>query len=123
MKKSLALLIATTGITAVLAMPAWSAVQASLDFTAKAAELTSQVLQDTSNLIYVSDNDDDDDDNGRRRSKHDDDDEGEGDDDDGDDCDDDQTCSGAANPAPAGNVAPPKNGLFGDGKGPKVDVN
>ncbi len=125
MKKSLALLIATTGLTAVLAMPAWSAVQASLDFATKAAELTSQVLQDTSNLIYVSDNDDDDDedddeDNGRRRSKHDDDD---GDDDDGDDCDDDKKCSGAANPAPAGDVTPPKNGLFGDGKAPKVDVN
>jgi hypothetical protein len=116
MKKSLALLIATTGLTAVLAMPAWSAVQASLDFAAKAAELTSQVLQDTSNLIYVSDNDDDDDDNGRRRSKHD-------DDDDGDDCDDDKKCSGAANPTPAGQVTPPKNGLFGDGKAPKVDVN
>lgn len=37
--------------------------------------------------------------------------------------DDDDDDGGARNPAPAGTVAPPKNGLFGDGAAPKVKVN
>ena len=63
----------------------------------------------------------------------DDDDEGEDDDDDDDDCedddedegdDDDDGCGkGAKNPAKSGTVTPPKNGIFGDGKAPKVVTN
>ena len=47
------------------------------------------------------------------------------DDDDDDDCDDDDDdCRGGArNPAPAGTVAPPQNGLFGNGAPPQVQVN
>ncbi len=30
---------------------------------------------------------------------------------------------GAGNPAPAGTVAPPQNGLFGNGAPPQVQVN
>ncbi|MRU14380.1 PepSY domain-containing protein [Roseovarius sp. A21] len=37
--------------------------------------------------------------------------------------DDDDDEGGARNPAPAGTVAPPQNGLFGDGAPPKVQVN
>ena len=34
------------------------------------------------------------------------------------------TCRGGArNPAPAGTVAPPQNGLFGNGAPPQVQVN
>ena len=124
MKQIFALLIATTGLTAVLAIPAWSAIQESHDTALQSAALTSDIPQDSSLLIYVSDNDDDDDDNDNdegnsQRSKHDDDDD-EGDD---DDCDEGKTCSDSLNPAPAGDTTPPDNGLFGDGKAPKVDVN
>ncbi|AQS47357.1 hypothetical protein BMG03_05760 [Thioclava nitratireducens] len=49
------------------------------------------------------------------RSEHDDDDE--------EDDDDDDYGASARNPAPAGTVAPPKNGLFGNGAPPKVQVN
>lgn len=44
----------------------------------------------------------------------------------GEECDDDEeTCppQGRANAAPAGTVAPPANGLFGDGKAPKASMN
>lgn len=51
-------------------------------------------------------------------AKHDDDD-GDGDDDE----DDDDAGRGARNPAPAGSVAPPQNGLFGNGAAPQVQVN
>jgi hypothetical protein len=44
-------------------------------------------------------------------------------DDDGDKDDDDDGAGAASNPAPAGTVAPPVNGLFGDGPGPRVKVN
>lgn len=37
--------------------------------------------------------------------------------------DDDRGGTGAANPAPAGTVAPPQNGLFGTGTPPQVQVN
>ncbi|SHM75591.1 hypothetical protein SAMN05443432_1154 [Roseovarius litoreus] len=37
--------------------------------------------------------------------------------------DDDDDRRGARNPAPAGSVAPPQNGLFGNGAAPKVQVN
>ena len=47
------------------------------------------------------------------------------DDDDDDDCDDDDDdCRGGArNPAPAGTVDPPQNGLFGNGAPPQAQVN
>jgi hypothetical protein len=37
--------------------------------------------------------------------------------------DDDDDRRGARNPAPAGTVAPPQNGLFGNGAPPQVQVN
>ena len=36
---------------------------------------------------------------------------------------DDDWRGGARNPAPAGTVAPPQNGLFGNGAPPQVQVN
>ncbi len=71
---------------------------------------------------------DDDDEGGRARYRR----EDHGDDDsharyrwedDDDDDDDDDGPGGARNPAPAGTVAPPQNGLFGKGAPPKVKVN
>jgi hypothetical protein len=59
----------------------------------------------------------------RRRHDDDDDDDDDHDDDDDDDCEDDDCRGGAGNPAPAGSVAPPQNGLFGNGAPPQVQVN
>jgi len=39
------------------------------------------------------------------------------------DHEDDDARGGARNPAPAGTVAPPQNGLFGNGAPPQVQVN
>lgn len=39
------------------------------------------------------------------------------------DYEDDDDRGGAGNPAPAGTVAPPRNGLFGNGAPPQVQVN
>lgn len=44
-------------------------------------------------------------------------------DDDEDDDDDDDDRGAARNPAPAGTVTPPQNGLFGSGAAPKVQMN
>ncbi len=124
MKKTLALLIATTGLTAVLAGPALSAMQASLENVAQSAEWNTDAPQDASANILASDNDDDENEgNHRNRSGHDDDENGDDDDDDDDGCDDEKNCTGSRNPARAGDASPPENGLFRDGKAPKVDVN
>ena len=121
MKKTLAILIATTGLTAILALPSWSAVQAEVGVPSM--QDTSVAEQNASPLTQVSDNDDGEDDDNEggehRGSKHDDDDDGED-----DDCDDDNSgCARGKNPDRAGSVAPPDNGLFGDGDAPKVNVN
>jgi hypothetical protein len=123
MKKTLTLLVASTALTAAIGVPAWSAMQAPADVLRPVAALfddSSQAMP----LVLASDDDDDDDDDrwrdGSRRGHDDDDD----DDDDCDDDDDDDDCSGGArNPAPAGTVAPPQNGLFGNGAPPQVQVN
>jgi hypothetical protein len=65
-------------------------------------------------LLQVSGEDDDHRRDGRRDRHHEEDD---------DDDDDDGPRGGQRNPAPAGTVAPPKNGLFGTGTPPKVQVN
>ena len=119
MKKTLLLLVASTALTAAIGVPAWSAMHAPADggnlpFTALFEE-----GEKTTPLVLASDDDED-----RRlrdgsRRGHDDD-----DDDDDEDCDDDDDCRGSApNPAPAGTIAPPQNGLFGNGAPPQVQVN
>jgi hypothetical protein len=121
MKKTVLLLLASTALTAAIGVPAWSAMHAPADggnlpFTALFEE-----GEQTMPLVLASDDDDGD----RRlrdgsRRGHDDDDY----DDDCEDDDDDEDCrGGASNPAPAGTVAPPQNGLFGNGAPPQVQVN
>jgi hypothetical protein len=61
-------------------------------------------------------------DDGHRRDRHHDEDDDDEDDDDEDEDDDEGRATGV-NPAPAGTVAPPANGLFGDGAPPRVQVN
>ncbi len=113
MKKTLTLLVASTALTAAIGVPAWSAMQAPSDVLRPVPALFDDAPK-TMPLVLASDDDDDDRWRGGSRRGH--------DDDDDDDCDDD--CQGGArNPAPAGTVAPPQNGLFGNGAPPQVQVN
>lgn len=111
MKKTLTLLVASTALTAAIGVPAWSTMRVSggegLWPLAAHFDEGTQALP----LVRVSDDDDDDDRDDRD------------DDDDDDDEDDDDDRGGARNPAPAGTVAPPQNGLFGTGTAPQVKVN
>lgn len=115
MRKTLTLLLASTALTAAISLPAWSAMW---NPATPEDRTIAAVLDDGEPalpLIRVSDDDDDDGD--RRRPGH------GRDDDDDDDEDDDNRGRAARNPAPAGTVAPPQNGLFGNGAPPQVKVN
>ena len=124
MKKTLAILAATTALTAVIALPAYSGFFGAASGEGGFTRLLSEHGKGPAHLRLASDDDDRRD---YRRSRHDDDRRGYGrsrhDDDDDDDDDDGGRYGARANPAPAGTVAPPKNGLFGNGAGPKVQVN
>ncbi len=123
MKKTLTLLVASTALTAAIGVPAWSAMQASADGVLRPVAALFDDASQAMPLVLASDDDDDDDRwrDGSRRGHDDDDDD---DDDDCDDDDDDDDCRGGArNPASAGTVAPPQNGLFGNGAPPQVQVN
>ncbi len=113
MKKTLSLLIATTALTAAIGIPAW----AMLGTGSGSEPAVLQSAGGAAPLVLVDDDEDDDDEHKResRRAGHD-------DDEDDDDCED-GACGGANNPAPAGSVTPPGNGLFGTGAPPKVQVN
>ncbi|HAW46510.1 MAG TPA: hypothetical protein DCX34_04630 [Roseovarius sp.] len=120
MRKTLTLLVTSTALTAVIGTTTWSAMNAVADESPRPFAALWQDAAQSLPLILASGDDDDDEYRGSRRD-HDDD-----DDDDDDDCDDDDDddCRGSArNPAPAGTVAPPQNGLFGNGAPPQVKVN
>lgn len=125
MKRTLTLLVASTALTAAIGIPAWSAMEAPADGILRPVAALFDGAQQTMPLVLASDDDDDDDRwrDGSRRG-HDDHDDDDDDDEDCDDDDDDDECRGGArNPAPAGTVAPPQNGLFGNGPPPQVQVN
>ena len=114
------LLFASTALAVAIGLPALAAAHSEGRTPChRQANTCARALDDAGRgapYIRVSDDDDDDHDDDRRarRGHHD-------DDDDDDDCDDDDggNCGGArANPAPAGTVAPPANGLFGNGAPP-----
>lgn len=125
MKTPFSLLVASSALTLSLGLPAFAAVFAESHAkglcAAGTCTLTLGDADQNMPLIRVSGDDDDDHDEGkgwsrRKHREHDDDDdecEGEGDDD--DDCG-----GGRGNPARAGTVAPPNNGLFGNGAAPKA---
>lgn len=130
MKKTLAILAATTALTAVIALPAYSGFFGAGSGEGGFTRLLSEHEKGPAYLQLASDDDGrgeyrrsrrDDDRRGYGRSRHDDDDYGHREDDDDDD--DGGRYGSRANPAPAGTVAPPQNGLFGNGTGPKVQVN
>lgn len=129
MKTRLSILFASTALTFALGLPALAAMQSSDNATdiCGSGVCIMRVGEggQTMPLIRVSgDDDDDDDDGGWFRWGHDDDDD-ECDEDDGDkgeskDC---GAASGKGNAAPAGTVAPPANGLFGNGAPPVAVTN
>jgi hypothetical protein len=120
MSKILSLLLASAALTAVVGVPAWSAMhlpQQGAAVTPMTAVLGST---DTAELLVLVDDDDDEDEdadgNVKRGTSN--------DDDDAEECDDDDGSCGAAaatQAAPAGTVAPPQNGLFDTGT-PQVQV-
>ncbi len=125
MRKSLSLLVASTALSAAVGFPVWSATPtpsgpgfAAPGFTASggAPALAMPATVREAGLLVLASGDDDDED---------DDDDDDDEDDDDDDCDDDdETCGRRLpNPAPAGTVAPPANGLFLNGTPPQVKVN
>lgn len=120
MTSRLSLLFASTALTVALGLPALAAMQVQGNAHDQCSGVCAAVLSADDQpvaLIRVS-GDEDEDEN--------DDDEDCDDDDDGDneDDDDDDGCIGAlGNPAPAGTVAPPANGLFGNGAPPVAVTN
>jgi hypothetical protein len=145
MRKPLSLLVASTALSVTIGCPGWSAsldpsgprpsappltapgltapglTAPGLTAPGDTAALAMPATAADAGLLLLASGDDDDNDG------HDDDDGGHDDDDDDDDdeCgDDDGDCGGQRpNPAPAGTVAPPANGLFGTGAPPQVKVN
>lgn len=117
MRKTLTLLVATTALTAAIGVPVWSAMQPSADGSLRPIAALFEESAQAMPLVLVSGEDGDDDHRYRKifQRGH----------DDVDDDDDDGRSSrgGAGNPAPAGIVAPPQNGLFGNGAPPQVQVN
>ena len=120
MRKILTLLVASTALTAAIGVPAWSAIRSAADGSPRPLAAPSE--DGAQAMPFVLASDDDGDDHGDRGSS------GRGDDDDDDEDDDDEdedggSRRGASNPAPAGTVPPPQNGLFGNGAPPQVQVN
>lgn len=113
MKKTLALLATSTALAAVIALPALSETRRPSEEKGVFAALFGEDGEGL-RLWFVSDDDDDEKERGHSRKDRDDDD---------DDDDDDDGARGGMNPAPAGTSAPPKNGLFGSGAAPQVQVN
>ena len=111
MKRTFALLVASTALAAAIVLPAGAAMRALIGDTQSFAEIA-DAGKEALPLVLVSDDDNDD---GRRSVRR-------GHDDDDDDDDDDDGGRGR-NPTPAGSITPPHNGLFGNGAPPKVQVN
>ena len=120
MRKILTLLVAATALTTAIGVPAWSAIRSAADGSPRPLAAPSD--EGAQAMPFVLASDDEGDDHGDGGSS------GRGDDDDIDDDDDDEdedggSRGGASNPAPAGTVPPPRNGLFGNGAPPQVQVN
>lgn len=120
MTKSIKILIATTALSAVLGLPAWSAMTSSDQETANTAtEVRPANEPGSKTFIFASGDNGDDRDHENER----DDDDRDDDDDDDDDHrrssdDDDNT----RNALPTGSVTPPQNGLFESGAKPQVKI-
>jgi hypothetical protein len=126
MKTKLSLLFKTSALTVALGLPALAAMQSGGNATdICGSDVCAMMVGDGDQpmrLFRVSGDDSDEDhDGGRSRRGHDDDDHNDGCDDyDGEVC---GAASGKGNPAAAGTVAPPANGLFGNGAPPVAVTN
>ena len=123
MIKTLTLLIATTALTTGIGIPSWGAMHGAAPAVVRPSPAVSVSGDSGARLIMV---DDDADEYGSAGSASESKDSaGQGTDKSGEsDCEEDEgSCGAATNPAPAGTVAPPKNGLFGDGAAPSTKVN
>ena len=123
----LAPFLASTALSLSLGLPALAAMPTEGNAPAQCNGLCTAVFgaEDQSlPIIRVSGDDDDDDDEGGWFGRGGDDEDDEDEDDDDCDDDDDDGCTGVrGNPAPAGTVAPPANGLFGTGAPPVAVTN
>lgn len=111
MTPRLSLLFASTTLSVVLGLPALAAAPSHGGAPSQCSSICAAVFgaDDPAPVIRVSGDDDD---------EHDDEDCGEDGEEDDDDCRDMRS-----NPAPAGTVAPPANGLFGTGAPPVAVTN
>lgn len=120
MRTIFTILAASTALAGAIAIPAWSAMRGPAGNDALPVTAVFAAERNAPTIILASDREDDDrrgDERSATRIG------GNDDEDNDDDCEgDDGGCNAAANPAPAGTVAPPKNGLFGTGAPPKVQV-
>lgn len=112
-------LLAATAVGAVVTLAAAASVgpyaaNAFNDGTGKTA-----ADEDRGAIILASDGDDEGPEYRKHRRAGDD----NGDSEDDEDDDDDDGAGATLNPAPAGTIAPPVNGLFGNGPAPRVQVN
>lgn len=122
MQKTFALLVASTALTIAIGAPGWSATRAPADADlGPIAAVLGEGAQALPLVVASDDHENEHRNRGGSRRGHDDDDGGED-----DECNDDRIndgCRGSArNPAPAGAVAPPRNGLFGNRAAPQVEV-
>lgn len=122
MKTTIALLAATAALGAIIAIPAVGSIRSDelgeSGSPRAAISAFADITQD--GMVLLASGDDEDDDEGRD-CEDDEGDDNEGDEDERDDNKGD--CAAGSNPAPAGTVAPPANGLFGKGAAPRVQVN
>lgn len=116
MKKTFAILFASTALTAGIGLPAWSAMHGTAWFEGRDHARAPQ--EPDARPMRVSDEDGGGERGHEHGLRHSDDDHDEG-----DDADDDDSRGNAPAAAPAGSVAPPKNGLFGSGSAPKARMN
>lgn len=127
MKSTLALLLAGSALVAALGLPSLAAIRGTSDASASCADgkCAANDADRDIRLILVNDDDDDDEHDDDRRFRRDrgEDDHDDDEDDDDDDDDDDRDTGARANPSPAGTVAPPANGLFGNGAPPVAVTN
>lgn len=116
MTPRLSLLFASTTLSLTLGLPALAAVPSPGSAPNQCSSICAAVFgaEDPAPLVRVSGDDEDEDD----EEDCDDDEEEDDDEEDDDDCTDTR-----ANPAPAGTVAPPPNGLFGTGAPPVAVTN
>lgn len=128
MKSTLAVLLASTAVIGVLGLPALGAMQGAADAPGPCGSglCAAQDGTDKTDGLLLRARSENDRARPLRHARDDCDDDGSDESDSDDDAgsDDDDGCIGAGrNPAPAGAVAPPDNGLFGNGAPPRAVTN